>query len=95
MYGRHARIWLKSPTIKDLPHKTNKKTKQKQQQQNLNLSSHSVVKSPEVARTFGMVDYVREVTAMKSLKYGQCGLFAHLLFLLILESSIYIYIYIK
>ena len=33
-----------------------------------------VVKWYEVARTFGLLDYVRKMTAKKSRKYGKCGL---------------------
>ena len=40
----------------------------------------SVMKWPEGARAFGMVDYVREMTAKKSCQYEEYGSFEHLYF---------------
>ena len=48
--------------------------------ENCNFCIHSVVKWHEVAQAFMMVDYVREITAKESCKYGEYGLFEHLLF---------------
>ena len=39
------------------------------------------MKLHEATRMFMMVDFVREMIVMKSSKYGECGLFEHLLFL--------------
>ena len=45
-----------------------------------NLELHSVVKLHEAAQMF-MFDYERELSAKESCKYGEYGLFEHLLFL--------------
>ena len=42
---------------------------------------HSVVKLHEAAQIIMMVDYVMEMVAKKSCKYGEYGLCEHLLFL--------------
>ena len=49
--------------------------------ENWDLCKYSVVKWSEVAWTFAMTDYVREMTANKSQKYFKIELFEHLLFL--------------
>ena len=43
----------------------------------------SVVKLHEATAIFVMVDYVREVTAKKSCKYGKYGSFENLVFLFV------------
>ena len=45
-----------------------------------NLCNHSVEKWREVTLAYWMANYVREMTAKKSCKYGKYGLFEHLLF---------------
>ena len=46
------------------------------------MCSHFVVMSHEATQLSVTVGYVREVTVKKSCKYGECGYFEHLLFLL-------------
>ena len=50
----------------------------------LDLYNCSVVELYEVTQTFAMVDYVMEMTSMKSCKYGEYGLFEHLPFLFLI-----------
>ena len=45
------------------------------------MCSHSVVKLHEATQMFLMVEYVKKMTVKKSCKYGENGLFEHLLFL--------------
>ena len=52
-----------------------------------NLCRDSVVKLHEATPMFMMVDYVRYMTVKKSCKYGECGLFEHLPFLLVVFVS--------
>ena len=51
------------------------------------MSNHSVVKWHDLAKMFVIVDYVREMTAKKSSKYGVYGLFEPLLLLLYIVVS--------
>ena len=48
-------------------------------QETMNLCNCSVVKLSEVARTFGKVDFVKEMTVKKTCKYGKYDLFERML----------------
>ena len=50
------------------------------------LCSHSMTKQ-QVPTTFTKADYVRQVTANKSYKDGECGLFEHLLWFLLVGEG--------
>ena len=52
----------------------------------LNFCSHPVVKWHEVAQTFAVVDYVREMTKETACNYGEYGSVEHVLYLLSFDS---------
>ena len=59
-------------------------------QQKLKLCSSPVGKCFEVARTIGLVDYVREITAKKSCYCGEYGSFEHLLLSFLWFAKIFV-----